>query len=256
MVPVTQYTNSDAIRAAVGVTDNELTDAMITASSYGLQIEAELDLWIDHESIATSANAASAAVAAAETSLVTTQTALTAAETSLALASAEAATATSALDAAQADYDADPSGPNYSALQDAISTNAVKQAVLATANSNLLVAQSNNSAAEATLATARQTLKTAQKKADLLSLYAMWAGGVLAVATILAIPRKQTNGKDGFERFALDGLKDVQRHAMKQREKYRGLLEADTIDLLDYRPSLGRLSSPAYDPITNDGFDA
>lgn len=256
MVPVTQYTNSDAIRAAVGVTDNELSDAMMTDSSYDLQIEADLDSWVDHESIATSANAASAAVAAAETSLVTNQTALTAAETSLALASAGAATATSALDAAQAAYDADPSPANYTALTDAISANAVAQAQLATADSNLLVAQTNLATATTTLADAKATQKTAQKRANLLSLYAMWAGGVLAAATILALPRKQTNGKDAFERFAPESIRDAQRHAAEQREKYRGLLEGEQLDLISLRPSFAQLSSPAYDPITNDGFDA
>lgn len=45
-LPITTYTDTDAIRGAVGVTNNEITDAMLTEQGLSIELTVDLDGWL------------------------------------------------------------------------------------------------------------------------------------------------------------------------------------------------------------------
>lgn len=256
MVAVTPYTDSDAIRGALGVTDDELLDEMITKAGYDLQLESDLDQWLtDHEDLAAAAAATAETVTTLTGTLATQQGLLTASAVALGAAQAEVATTSAAQATAQSDYDAAPTDPVLQqALADAIA--AADAAVVAAAAA--LIARDDAQAAVDATAVSLAEAKLADKSNKIiwrnLRLYAMWFCVCLAGSAILAIPKKVSNGKDAFERFDATTLAAVIANANQKREAYKDLL----LTLTDAQPdvpvfSMGALSSPSYDPVTNEG---
>lgn len=53
-VPISNYTGTDAIRGALGLTDNEVTDAMLVDQRLDLELSVDLELWVPtHASVYT-----------------------------------------------------------------------------------------------------------------------------------------------------------------------------------------------------------
>ena len=46
VVPLSPYTTAAAVRGCLGVTDNELTDAMLSEQNLGLELEVDLKQWV------------------------------------------------------------------------------------------------------------------------------------------------------------------------------------------------------------------
>jgi hypothetical protein len=64
--PITAYTDTDAIRSALGVTDNEVTDAMLVDQRLALELTVDLDGWADGHAAAFAAGSLQGADAAAQ----------------------------------------------------------------------------------------------------------------------------------------------------------------------------------------------
>lgn len=261
MLPVTPYTNTDAIRGCLGVTENELLDEMIVNARFDLQLETDLDQWLPgHSLLKDAADAASDAVNASLVLKDTAEETLTASETSLASAGARLHLADVALAAAQASYDTASQNPPVSptitadlAAAQQERTDALAEQTTATTAYNQ--ADAAFTAAKSDLAEKTALLKVARKTTGLITLYSMWFCVALAVPVVqMAAPKKNTNGKDAFERFAnaADGLL---MNAKMQTEKFKDMLSTDQ----GITDALGTLvlaarSVPEYDPMTNDGY--
>lgn len=261
MTPVTPYTNTDAIRGCLGVTDNELLDEMIVDSRFALQLEMDLEEWLPgHASLQVAATAASDAVTASQLTLDTANETLTASETTLDSAGVAVATATSALATAQANYDAAAANPPVdpsieAALQEANLALVVANGALAAAQNAHEEALDAVTAAQTDLAAKLVTLKKAQRSFGLLVLYSMWFCAVLAVGVIrMAAPKKNTNGKDAFERFVVD-MDNLAANAEAKAAQFRAMLSTDQgITPESTSIVMAGASTPAYDPMTNEGF--
>lgn len=261
MLPVTPYTNTDAIRGCLGVTDDELLDEMIVNARFDLQLESDLDQWLPgHSLLKDAADAASDAVNASLVIKETAEETLAASETSLVSAGARLHLADLALAAAQAAYDSASQNPPVSPIIAAELAAAQQEYTDALAEQD--TAQTSYNQAYAALTAAKSDweaktllLKTARKTTGLITLYSMWFCVALAVPVVqMAAPKKNTNGKDAFERFAnaADGLL---LNAQMQTEKFKGMLSDDQ----GINDSLSTLvlaarSVPEYDPMTNDGY--
>lgn len=46
MLPLTQYTDTDAVRAVVGITDNEVSDTMLTQQALDVDLTVDLGEWL------------------------------------------------------------------------------------------------------------------------------------------------------------------------------------------------------------------
>ncbi len=260
-LPVTPYTNTDAIRGCLGVTDNELLDEMIVSARFDLQLEMDLDQWLPgHSSLKDAADAASDAVNASLVLKETAEESLTASETTLVSAGARLTLANLALAAAQAAYDSANQNPpvDQTVINDLAEAQQEHTDALAeqtTALSAYNQADAAFTAAKSDWATKSAANKLTRKTAGLISLYSMWFCAALAVPVVqMAAPKKNTNGKDAFERFAnaADGLLG---NALSQAGKFKDMLSTDQgiIDNLEAIVLVAR-SIPDYDPMTNEGY--
>ncbi len=256
MVPVTPYSNSDAIRGCLGVTDNELTDEMISDSQYGLEIELHLDGWLpNHDELYRAATAATAAVKSAEVTYQSAKADFSASESSLVALDAAVADATAAVSLAQQAAD---SNPGDSALQQNLhdANNSLQAAILerGLGANRRNAAQQTLAAAETDLVVARTVRKVASRSYGYLTLYCQWYGAVLGAGALLAIPKKQSNGKDVFERFTTNMAEQQARAAAKVVELRQALEESAGLVVTTVAPVLAAASNPAYDPMTNSGY--
>lgn len=261
MLSVTPYTNTDAIRGCLGVTDNELLDEMIVSARFDLQLEIDLDQWLPgHSSLKDAADAASDAVNASLVLKETAEESLTASETTLVGAGARLATANTALAAAQAAFDtANLNPPVSQAVSDDLLAAQIEQStaagLVAAATTAHTQAVTDLESATAVWTANLLLQKAARRTTGLITLYSMWFCVVLAVPVMLmAAPKKNTNGKDAFERFAnaSDGLLA---NAVMQTEKFKGLLNDDQGVIGDLGALvLAARSIPDYDPMTNSGY--
>lgn len=262
MVAVTPYTDSDAIRGCLGVTDNELLDEMVIAAQYDLELQLNLGEWLpDHSSIGAAADAASAAVNEAQLSLTSAREALTASESSLVDAGAVVTQATTALASAQAAYDTAAGNPPVDAaieqtLLDAQNSLATAIAAQSAASQTVVDDSAAVDSATAALAAAKAASLAPTRSFGLLRLYSMWFCANLAMTTLqLSTPKKSSNGKDSFERFPID-MEVLAARVAERVSYFQDLVKTDQgIETdTDLGFALAAASVPNYDPITNEGF--
>lgn len=221
MTPVVLYTNANAIRGCLGITENELYDEMIVSSRFDLQLEVDLDTWLPgHAALASAADATSEAANTSQVEKDTAQGVLAASVVSLETALA--------------------SGDQF-----AID---LATAAKASAEAAFVAATEANALALSAKAVAR-------KSHSLLTLYSMWFCAVLAAGIMkMAAPKKNTNGKDAFERFAVD-LENITSAAQANADKFKDQLKDDQQIVDDLEPLvLAARSIPEYDPMTNEGY--
>lgn len=221
MTTVVLYTNTDAIRGCLGITENELYDEMIVSSRFDLQLEVDLDTWLPgHGALASAADATSEAVN-------TTQ--------------------------AQTDAAAEVLAASVVTLDDALASGDPASIDLATAAK--ASAEAALVAATAALTAAKLARTTARKSHGILTLYSMWFCAALGAGAMkMAAPKKNTNGKDAFERFSID-LDVVLANAQTQAEKYKDMLNTDQgVDTSLGAIVMAARSIPDYDPMTNEGY--
>lgn len=261
MVPVTLYTDSDAIRGCLGVTDNELLDEMIVGAQVALELEADLDDWLpDHALLLDAPTVSAATVAAVQLTYTEALDGLSWAVTNLSRAQSnfdaaewELAVATSTLETAQQNPPVDPA--TQTRYDDAVRGYDQATSTLNEAKRLLDLNQAEVDTAKAQLDAAKATAKRDTRSVSLLRLYSMWFCATSCISIMqMAAPKKHTNGKDAFERFVAD-MDSLKTNAMSKADQYRTSLAAlQQVDVSSTPAVMAAVSNPAYDPITNDGF--
>ena len=261
MVPVTLYTDSDAIRGCLGVTDNELLDEMIVGAQVALELEADLDDWLpSHADLPDAPTVSAAAVTAAQLpytdaldGLDWATTNLSGAQTDFDAAEWELAVAEDTLRFAQQNPPADPA--TQTRYDDALWEYNVAAGKLDFAKQLLAENQTLVNEVKAVLDTAKAKLKTDTRSANLLRLYSMWFCAATCISIMqMAAPKKHTNGKDAFERFVAD-MDSLKTNALTKADQYRTSLAAlQQVDVSTTPAVMVAASTPAYDPVTNEGY--
>lgn len=221
MTTVVLYTNTDAIRGCLGITENELYDEMIVSSRFDLQLEIDLDSWLPgHGALANAADATSDTV-----------------------------------NTAQAQYEAaaEVLAASVVSLENALESG--NQAVIDFATAAKASAEAALVVATEALTAAKLARTLARKSHGILTLYSMWFCAVLGAGAMkMAAPKKNTNGKDAFERFSID-LDAVQANAQTQADKFKDMLNSDQgVDTSLGAIVMAARSIPDYDPMTNEGY--
>lgn len=261
MVPVTLYTDSDAIRGCLGVTDNELLDEMIVGAQVALELETDLDGWLpSHADLLGAPTVSAAAVTAAQLTYTDALDGLTWATDNLARGQSsfdnaewELAVAEDTLRFAQQNPPVSPA--TQTRYDDALWEYNVALGQLDSAKSLLTTNQVLTNEAKAVLDAAKATEKRDTRSVGLLRLYSMWFCASTCIPTMqMAAPKKHTNGKDAFERFVTDMDKLLVNAQSKAAQYKTTLAELQQVDVSTVPAVMVASSTPTYDPITNEGF--